>query len=55
MHPLMAIDGPIGTAMAIDGTNGTVMAIDEMRWDPSTGWSKLQEIETEILNAVKLT
>ena len=30
----MPIDGPL---MAIDGPHGTAMAIDELRWDLSTG------------------
>ena len=30
----MPIDGPV---MAIDGPHGTAMAIDELRWDLSTG------------------
>ena len=31
----MPIDGPL---MAIDGPHGTAMAIDELRWDLSTGF-----------------
>ena len=33
----MLIDGPL---MAIDGPHGTAMAIDELRWDLSTGKGK---------------
>ena len=28
----------MGPLMANDGPNGTAMAIDELRWDPSTGY-----------------
>ena len=34
----MPIDGPL---MAIDGPHGTAMAIDELRWDLSTGYTVL--------------
>ena len=34
----MPIDGPL---MAIDGPHGTAMAIDELRWDLTTGYKHL--------------
>ena len=34
----MPIDGPL---MAIDGPHGTAMAIDELRWDLSTGFASV--------------
>ena len=40
----MLIDGPL---MAINGPHGTAMAIDELRWDLSTGilWDKAEIIK----------
>ena len=38
----MPIDGPL---MAIDGPHGTAMAIDELQWDLSTGRTKCHRTE----------
>ena len=45
----MPIDGPL---MAIDGPHGTAMAIDELRWDLSTGAMMKYYLSFQVLDQI---